>query len=41
MHWSSGGYGLYQSWTAGDFSSPSTQMIQVVQNAANGTIYPQ
>ena len=41
MHWSSGGYGLYQSWTAGDFSSPWTQMIQVVQNATKGTIYPQ
>ena len=41
MHWSSGGYGLYQSWTAGDFSSPWTQMIQVVQNATKDTIYPQ
>jgi hypothetical protein len=41
MHWSSGGYGLYQSWTAGDFSSPWTQMIQAVQNAAKGIIYPQ
>ena len=41
MHWSSGGYGLYQSWTAGNFSSPWTQMIQVVQNATKSSIYPQ
>ncbi len=39
--WSNPGYGLYETATAGDFSSPWTEMIQVVQNAAKGAIYPQ
>lgn len=42
MHWGPGGYGLYQSWNGGDFSSPWTEMISAVKNAAPtaGTVYP-
>jgi hypothetical protein len=35
-----GGYGLYQNWGAGDFSSPWTAMIQAVSAAAAGCIKP-
>jgi hypothetical protein len=41
LSWSNPGYGLYQTVGAGDFSSPWTQMIQVVQNATSGTVYSQ
>jgi len=34
------GFGLYQTWGAGDFSVPFTAMIQAVQTAAAGSIKP-
>ena len=34
------GFGLYQTWGAGDFSSPWRAMIQAVQTAAAGSIKP-
>jgi hypothetical protein len=34
------GYGLYQNWGAGDFSSAWTAMIQAVQAAAAGAVKP-
>ena len=40
MRWSAGGYGLYGSWSAGDFSSPWTEMIQVVHSATSGNVFP-